>query len=209
MHYRKTLFLFIPKYFLIRNSNFQENAKTKVYALEDSLGVDSDCLTEPQTKLKLTMLQTIHTKYVNYLLFNVFSYWLSPSTVFTQYAYPTKILLLIILLFQILLRVIPEKSDKFKCCCFFSKITNKAWYFMRIIVCWQTILMKYTLFFGIRKDSQNLSSASVVIGALSGVFQIFFSYSLFKDTCMFSLVHVFFFLISILVYKIDCIYYFS
>ena len=29
---------------------------------------------------------------------------------------------------------------------FFSKITNKAWYFMRI-VCWQTILMKYhTLF---------------------------------------------------------------
>ena len=39
MHYRKTLFLFIPKYFLIRNSSFQENAKTKVYALEDSLGV--------------------------------------------------------------------------------------------------------------------------------------------------------------------------
>ena len=39
MHYRKTLFLFIPKYFLIRSSSFQENAKTKVYALEDSLGV--------------------------------------------------------------------------------------------------------------------------------------------------------------------------
>ena len=38
-HYRKTLFKFIPKYFLIRNSSFQENAKTKVYALEDSLGV--------------------------------------------------------------------------------------------------------------------------------------------------------------------------
>ena len=41
MHYRKTMFLFIPKYFLIQNSRFQENAKTKVYALEDSLGVDS------------------------------------------------------------------------------------------------------------------------------------------------------------------------
>ena len=39
MHYRKTLFYFIPKYFFIRNSSFQENAKTKVYALEDSLGV--------------------------------------------------------------------------------------------------------------------------------------------------------------------------
>ena len=35
------MFLFIPKYFLIQNSRFQENAKTKVYALEDSLGVDS------------------------------------------------------------------------------------------------------------------------------------------------------------------------
>ena len=35
----------------------------------------------------------------------------------------------------------------------FSKIINKAWYFMRI-ACWQTILMKYhTLFFWkIRKD---------------------------------------------------------
>ena len=36
----------------------------------------------------------------------------------------------------------------------FSKITNKAWYFMQI-VCWQTILVKYdTLFFflKIRKD---------------------------------------------------------
>ena len=40
MHYQKTLFKFIPKYFMIRNSSFQENAKTKVYALEDSLGVD-------------------------------------------------------------------------------------------------------------------------------------------------------------------------
>ena len=39
MHYRKTLFLFFPKYFLIRNSSIYENAKTKVYALEDSLGV--------------------------------------------------------------------------------------------------------------------------------------------------------------------------
>ena len=39
IHYRKTLFEFIPKYFSIRNSSFQENAKTKVYALEDSLGV--------------------------------------------------------------------------------------------------------------------------------------------------------------------------
>ena len=41
IHYWKTLFLFIPKYLLIRNSSFQENAKTKVYALEDSLGVVS------------------------------------------------------------------------------------------------------------------------------------------------------------------------
>ena len=39
MHYWKTFFYFIPKYILIRNSSFQENAKTKVYALEDSLGV--------------------------------------------------------------------------------------------------------------------------------------------------------------------------
>ena len=40
MHYRKTLSRFIPKYFLIRNSSFQENANTKVYACEDSLGVE-------------------------------------------------------------------------------------------------------------------------------------------------------------------------
>ena len=37
MHYWETLFWCIPKYLLIRNSSFQENAKTKVYALEDSL----------------------------------------------------------------------------------------------------------------------------------------------------------------------------
>ena len=39
----------------------------------------------------------------------------------------------------------------------FSKITNKAWYFMRI-VCWQTILMKYHtkyFFSKIRKDVEN------------------------------------------------------
>ena len=49
----------------------------------------------------------------------------------------------------------------------FSKITNKLWYFMRIVF-WQTILMKYhTLFFRkLGKISQNLSSAAVVIGAL-------------------------------------------
>ena len=52
----------------------------------------------------------------------------------------------------------------------FSKITNKAWCFMRI-VCWQTkqtILMKYHALF-LRKSgkiSQNLLSAAVVIGAL-------------------------------------------
>ena len=34
------MFKFIPKYILIRKSSFQENAKTKVYALEDSLGVE-------------------------------------------------------------------------------------------------------------------------------------------------------------------------
>ena len=39
MYYQKTLFYCIPKYFKIQNSSFQENAKTKVYALEDSLGV--------------------------------------------------------------------------------------------------------------------------------------------------------------------------
>ena len=39
MYYRKTLFLCIPKYFKIQNSSLQENAKTKVNALEDSLGV--------------------------------------------------------------------------------------------------------------------------------------------------------------------------
>ena len=37
--YGKTLFLCIPKYFEIQNSTFQEKANTKVYALEDSLGV--------------------------------------------------------------------------------------------------------------------------------------------------------------------------
>ena len=39
IHNRKTLFKFIPKYPLIRNSSFHKNAKTKVYALEDSFGV--------------------------------------------------------------------------------------------------------------------------------------------------------------------------
>ena len=38
-YYRETLFLCIPKYFIIRNSSFQEIAQTKVYTLEDSLGV--------------------------------------------------------------------------------------------------------------------------------------------------------------------------
>ena len=44
MHYWETLFWCIPKYLLIRNSSFQENAKTKLYALEDSLGVDKKYL---------------------------------------------------------------------------------------------------------------------------------------------------------------------
>ena len=39
MHYWEILSWCIPKKLLIRNSSFQENAKTKVYALEDSLGV--------------------------------------------------------------------------------------------------------------------------------------------------------------------------
>ena len=49
----------------------------------------------------------------------------------------------------------------------FSKMTNKAGYFTRI-VCWQTILMKYhTLFFSkIRKDVAKFWFATVVIGAL-------------------------------------------
>ena len=49
----------------------------------------------------------------------------------------------------------------------FSKITNKEWYFMRI-VCQQTIFMTYhSLFFlKLGKISQNLLSAAVVIGAL-------------------------------------------
>ena len=38
MHYQEALFKFISKYFLIRNSSFYKNGKTKVYALEDSLG---------------------------------------------------------------------------------------------------------------------------------------------------------------------------
>ena len=35
----ENIVLIYSKIFLIRNSSFQENAKTKVYALEDSLGV--------------------------------------------------------------------------------------------------------------------------------------------------------------------------
>ena len=35
----KNIVLIYSKIFLIRNSSFQENAKTKVYALEDSFGV--------------------------------------------------------------------------------------------------------------------------------------------------------------------------
>ena len=48
--------------------------------------------------------------------------------------------------------------------CFFSKITNKAWYFMRI-VCQQMIFIKYhSLFFPeLGKMPQNLSSAAVMI----------------------------------------------
>ena len=42
---------------------------------------------------------------------------------------------------------------QFQIVLFFTKITNKAWHFMRI-VCWQTILMKYhsLIFSKIRKD---------------------------------------------------------
>ena len=49
---------------------------------------------------------------------------------------------------------------------FFSKITNKAWYFISIV--WQAILMKYhTLFFRkFWKILQNVSSAAVVIDTL-------------------------------------------
>ena len=43
IHYWKTLFYFILEYLLIQNSSFQENANTKVYALEDSLGVYIIC----------------------------------------------------------------------------------------------------------------------------------------------------------------------
>ena len=48
-----------------------------------------------------------------------------------------------------------------------SKITNKAWCFMRIL-CWQTILMKYHALFLQKsgKISQNVLSAAVVILAL-------------------------------------------
>ena len=44
----------------------------------------------------------------------------------------------------------------------FSKITNKAWYFMRI-VCWLSFLF---FFQKLGKILQNLSSVAVVIGAL-------------------------------------------
>ena len=47
----------------------------------------------------------------------------------------------------------------------FSKITNKAWYFMRI-VCWQSCNIMPYFCRKLRKMSQNLSSAAVVIGAL-------------------------------------------
>ena len=39
MHYRKHCSNLFQNIFLIQNSSFQENAKTKVYALEDSLGL--------------------------------------------------------------------------------------------------------------------------------------------------------------------------
>ena len=49
----------------------------------------------------------------------------------------------------------------------FSKITNKVWYFMRI-VCWQRFSCNIIPYFcqKLGKMSQNLSSAAVVIGAL-------------------------------------------
>ena len=42
------------------------------------------------------------------------------------------------------------------------------------IVCWQTILMKYhtLFFFKLGKMSQDVSSAAVVIGALSALVQL-------------------------------------
>ena len=42
MYYWKTLFKCIPKCCLIQNSSFQENTQTKVYALEEFLGVDDN-----------------------------------------------------------------------------------------------------------------------------------------------------------------------
>ena len=54
----------------------------------------------------------------------------------------------------------------------FSKIIDKAWYFMRI-VCWQTILLKIIPYFFRKfgKMSENLSSAAVVSGALGVKYQ--------------------------------------
>ena len=53
MYYRKALFLCIPKYFYIQISSFKENAKTKVYALEDTLGL-----------LYIYFLANLFTKYL-------------------------------------------------------------------------------------------------------------------------------------------------
>ena len=39
MHIWKTLFKWIPNFLLIKDSTLQGNAKKKVYALDDSLGV--------------------------------------------------------------------------------------------------------------------------------------------------------------------------
>ena len=67
MHYRKTLFEYIPKYFLFRNSSFRENGKTKVYALEDSLGVVSI------TYLKCIKAKTSVTGILTLCMLGVFS----------------------------------------------------------------------------------------------------------------------------------------
>ena len=73
--------------------------------------------------------------------------------------------------------------QQFQILLLFQKTTNKAWYFMRII-CQQTILMKYhTLFFSKIKKVVKLSSAAVVIGALT-LYSIIRTFDAFEISCI-------------------------
>ena len=102
--------------------------------------------------------------YYSFLLFTIFM-----LNIFTFYSPP------IFTSFPLISIIITHKVSPMICSgcqcqisLIFQKITNKAWYFVRI-VCWQTILMKYhTLFLSkIGTGVKNVSPDAVVIGALS------------------------------------------